>query len=599
MQGLQLLLPLLVEILELADTKRITLFEVSKMNIVLKILLITGLLFIAFQNSHADDSEKMSASLQDKAQQSISKGQYVLAPPSPFFSSNITSEKKFSDRADALQIATLEAKTSQSNTSEAAEESPLGSNGLKDRIHDLEMALKDNQEQATNLVEELHATAKNADFENEMYEKTVSLLQEKITTLSDRNKTLTSKLASTESATGSQQSLVSTPKQESAELGELKNSYQQRNEEISSLKKQIVYFEKLREQSSATDPKVQNLSAELSELKSSYQQRSEEVSSLKKQIVYFEELRKQSTVTDPKIQNPSAELSELKSSYQQRNEEVSSLKKQIAYFEELRKQTTVTDVKIKTLEDAYTAKSNDVEELKANLMDLKSSSKALQEKVEGQNTEIVSLKEKISSDEQTQAELIDLQNAATESNDSNVLLKAKNIELDDANKSLKSQLEKMQTHKLGLLDQSSAELEALQTTYLGLLDQSAVELTALKNAYKERNDEASALKEELIEIDNNNISLLSEVGKLKSEASESTKKLGLFDQTTAELIALKSTYTERNDETAALKEKITELDGLNKTLFSKTQQLENDASQNKQKLGLLDQSTTELTALKR
>ncbi|MGK0270918.1 MAG: outer membrane protein OmpA-like peptidoglycan-associated protein [Cocleimonas sp.] len=519
------------------------------MNSVLKISLITSLLIIAFQSAYADDSNK------DAVEKLTSKAQYVLPPPSPFFSSNITSLKTQNNNEE---LAALDSKTIESEeiaATEIIEESSLGSNNLKDRIYELEMALKDNQLQATNLVEELHATAKNADFENEMFEKTVSLLQEKIKILGSENKDLTTKLSSVESTTVKQQGLLSTSKKESTEFNELKNSYVQRKEEVSSLKKQIEYFEVFR------------------------------------------------------------------------------------------KKNHVTNIKVQTLEDAYTVKSNEVEELKASLNDVEASSKSLINKVEEKNIEIASLKEKISSEEQIQAELVDLQNAATESNDSNVLLKAKIVELDDANKSLKSQLGKAQqeasqhTRKLGLIDQSTAELEALKSAYkerndeaanlkdelieidnanksllaeietlktaasdnirkLTLFDQSTAELTALKSAYKERNEEAGTFKDFLSASEESNNALLAEIEAMKADATKNSSKLGLLDQSISELTALKGTNKELIDEAQVLKEKIVVLDGANKTLLSKTQQLENDASQNKRKLGLMDQSSAELTALK-
>ena len=441
------------------------------MNYLLKTSLITGLLVVAFQSSvSADDSNK------EAIEPSITKAKYILPPPSPFFSSKITSYT--THESEETEVTSIESVTKESS------------------VQELKMALKIKQEQASILLEELHATAKNSDFENEMYEKTVNLLQEKIKKIDDENKALKSKLSANKSVAAEQQSLLSTLKQDSSELNDLKNSYEQRKEEVSALKQQISYFEVIREKSNATDAKV------------------------------------------------------------------------------------------KTLEDAYTVKSNEVKELKTNLSGIETSSRKLQEKIEEQNIELVSLQKKLIIEDQTQAELIDLQDSVAESNESNVLLKAKIVELDDTNKSLKSQLDKMQ--------QDASQ----QTQKLSLLDQSTAELEALKSAYTERNDETTNLKEELLEIDNANKSLFAEILTMKAEASQNTRKLGLMDQSTAELTALKSAYKDRNDEMESLKTKLIETEDSNKSLLAEIEKMKADASKNNQKLGLLDQSTTELAALK-
>ena len=519
------------------------------MNTVLKTSLIAGLLLITFQNSHANDSDNKQLLKEDITQQSTGRAQNVLPPPSPYFSSTINSFTKPSEQIEEIEKAILKLKADPQNIekdTDVTDKNTLFGGNLKNRIHELETALRLNQNQTNDLVEELHATAKNADFENEMYEKTMVQLQEKITKLNDENKTLVSKHATNESKVGSKQSLLSS------------------------------------------------------------------------------------------LQRDSEELTELKKSYLQRNEEVSSLKKQIAYFEDFREQSNTTYAKVKTLEDAYTVISQEAEELKKRYAAKESQIKPLQEENETQKVEIATLIEKLSSNEHTQAELNDLQSAASESDDNNVLLKSKIVELDDTNKTLKMQLHKMQkvakkqTHKLGLLDKTTTELMALKGSYkarkdevssikndneelellnlalisrieqlvndanknyskMGFLEQSTAELTALKSAYKKRNDEATSLKAKIAKLEDTNKMLLSKITQLEGEASQNTNKLGLLDKSATELTALKSAYKERNDESAFLKTKIVELENSNKTLLWRVIQLEDEASQ----LGTLDQSTAE------
>ena len=443
------------------------------MNYLLKTSLIASLLLVALQSTvNADDSNK------DAVEATIIKAKYILPPPSPFFSSKITSYKN------------LESKDTKLSTTENTEE--------EKSVEALEVALKLQQDQASILLEELHATAKNSDFENEMYEKTVSLLQEKIDKLNFENGKLTSEINATKINTEEQQTLLASLKQESTDISELQSAYKNK---ISAFEEQIV---------------------------------------------------------------------KLKS---ENEKKLNALK--------------VPEIELQTLRDAYTIKSDEAEELKKRLLEKETAITPLQAKTESQKTQISSLSEQLSSFEQTQAELIDLQDSVAELNNTNVLLKARIVELDDSNKSLKSQNDKMQ--------QDASQ----QTRKLGLLSQSTADLEALKSAYKERNEESVNLKEELLEIDNTNKSLISEVQTLKAEASQNARKLALLDKSTAELTALKSAYKERNDEAATLKEFLATTEESNNSLLAQIDKMKADASQNTQKLGLLDQSTTELTELKR
>ena len=89
-----------------------------------------------------------------------------------------------------------------------------------------------------------------------------------------------------------------------------------------------------------------------------------------------------------------------------------------------------------------------------------------------------------------------------------------------------------------------------------MLDQTSAELASLKNAYKERNDESTVLKEKVQNLDNNNIKLLSEIETLKANESQQTEKLGLLNQSTAELTTLKEKLKELGSQNVTLKSKI-------------------------------------------
>lgn len=452
------------------------------MNIVLKKSLTTGLFFtaflIVFQGGYASGLDEAPVSLQNVDQQSTSKGYYILPPPSPFFSSDMMSnKKKLGNNAGILELVPLDTQAQPLSTADVINEMAQNNNDLKDKVYGLEVALTDNKEQSDSLLEELHATARNADFENEMYEKTMSLLQGKITILNDNNEALTVKLSSAELTTRSQQRLLTRLRKESAELSVLKNTYKERDDEILVLKKELLNLKKEPSQKFVALPKAE----------------------------------------------------------------------------------------VQTLRDAYTVKSKEVETYKA---------------------EVIVLYDKLSTFEQTQTELIDLQNFVAELNENNSLLKAKIVEVEALNKSLTSQLNKIQQDK------------GQQLRKLALLKRSSAELVALKSAYKERNDEVIALKGKVIELDSLNKTLLSKVKVLENNTIQNTRKMSLLEQSSSELIALKSTYKERNEETGSLKETLRNISNSNRMLLSQIKEITSNDSQKTHKLALLDQSVAELMALK-
>lgn len=101
---------------------------------------------------------------------------------------------------------------------------------------------------------------------------------------------------------------------------------------------------------------------------------------------------------------------------------------------------------------------------------------------------------------------------------------------------------------------ASAELEAgAKARKITALSRSALELTALQSAYKTRNDENAALKKKLIDLDNAHKSLQAKLGTVEANAGSQARKLTVLGQSATELTALQSAYKAKNDENASLK----------------------------------------------
>ncbi|KAG1652865.1 Oxygen-independent coproporphyrinogen-III oxidase-like protein YggW [Nymphon striatum] len=173
-------------------------------------------------------------------------------------------------------------------------------------------------------------------------------------------------------------------------------------------------------------------------------------------------------------------------------------------------------------------------------------------------------------------------------------LKSAYKERNDENTQLKESLAKLDDENKSLKSQlTQAQTESSNTSRkLNILSQSTAELTALKSAYKERNDENSLLKKQLEEAKDSTLSLKSQLDTANKNSSEQTRKITILTQSANELIALQSSYKERNDENAALKEQLTKLDNDNKTLQSKL------IGSQTRKLTAIGQSVVELDALK-
>ena len=119
---------------------------------------------------------------------------------------------------------------------------------------------------------------------------------------------------------------------------------------------------------------------------------------------------------------------------------------------------------------------------------------------------------------------------------------------------------------------------------LNSLKQGATELTTLRSSYEQRSDENAELKKQLTDLDNHNKTLKSELEKTKTVAGNQARKLTVLEQTGAELSTLKNAYKERNDEAVSLREQLAKLDNEYKTLKAEFSTVQNTATTQARKL---------------
>jgi len=360
-----------------------------------------------------------------------------------------------------------------------------------------------------------------------------------------------------------------------------------------------------------------------------------------------------------------AEFTALKSTYKDRNEENTLLKKKIAGLE---KNTTDIKTKLKSSATAHTLKNAQDNEiiasLKKKLASLDDKNKTLTTKLSKAETNAGTQQRKLTALGRSTTELSALRSAYKARNNENMALKNKLAEFDNANKTLKTKLATAesnsgaQTRKLTALGQSATELTALKSAYIERNNENVVLKKQLVDLQKEQNgtqtklkttltastlkgaqdeETISGLKNKLTSLNNDNKTLKTKLATAESNVGSQTRKLTALGQSANELMALKSSYKERNDENAVfkkqladlqkeqegmqaklksvltastlkgvqdgetiagLKKKLASLDSENKTLKSQLATASNDAGSQTRKLAALGQSATELTALK-
>ncbi len=306
------------------------------------------------------------------------------------------------------------------------------------------------------------------------------------------------------------------------------------------------------------------------------------------------------------------------------NESGKNRAKGVNALADLQSQLTLLNNKNKDLQtELSTAKANDS---KQALEDANIKLSSLGKLQENQENNRISLHKELERAKKTineQGENLSIlrnnvSNKSTQNTQESTLLKKQLTDLDNVNKTLQAQL---------ATASNDAGAQARKLTALG---QAATELAAVKSAYKARNDENVALKKQLADFNNSNKTLQSQLATASNDAGAQARKLTALGQSATELTALRSAYKARNDEVTllqkdqeglnnklsslhtaatlkstqdnntidALKKKLADFDGVNKSLKTQLASAEAGAGAQARKLTALGQSATELTALK-
>lgn len=277
-----------------------------------------------------------------------------------------------------------------------------------------------------------------------------------------------------------------------------------------------------------------------------------------------------------------------------------------------------TTTEFTALKGAYKIRNDENVVLEKKLAELDSAHKSLKTKLGTLESSAGAQVRKLTALGQSSIELGALKGAYKLRNDENIELKKKLAELDGANKSLKTKLGTVETNvgsqarKLTVLSQVSTELTALKSAYKAKNDANAIlkieknsldtKLNSLKTARAlkgaQDNDIINALKKKLANFDGANKTLKTQLSSAEMNAGSQARKLTALGQSTLELKALQSAYKARNDENVDLKKKLAELDGVHKSLKTKLGAVETNVGAQARKLTALGQASTELAALK-
>ena len=553
----------------------------------------------------------------------------ILPPPSPFFNSTPAltplpippvPEVACND-SSKNELQALQAKYKQA------------ASASKNKIEEITQSLNDanNQMADARMIIEKLSKENGASSVN-----TLADLKSQLTLLNNKNQSLQTELSRAK-ANDSNQALEDA-KVKLLSLGKLQEN--QENNRISLHKELESAKATIKEQEKKLTILQENLSNKSTKI-------TEENTLLKKQLTDLEDANKtlqaqlSAATNDASTQarkltalgQSTTELAAIKTAYKASNDENAILKKQLEDFDNANKtlQAQLATASSNTSEQAR--KLTVLEQSATELMALKSAYKARNDEVALLKREQESLNEKLNS----------LQTAATlkSTQDNNTIdaLNKKLADIDNANKTLKSQLATVS---------SDAGAQARKLTALG---QSATELTALKSAYKARNNEVAllkreqeslneklnslqtaatlkstqdsntidALKKKLANFDNANKSLKTQLATNKASASAQTRKLTALGQSATELTALKSAYKARNDEVAELKlklqgsqefantckfevaelkKKLFESGNNSKTLLGRIATLENTTASQARKITALAATSLELDGLK-
>jgi outer membrane protein OmpA-like peptidoglycan-associated protein len=360
---------------------------------------------------------------------------------------------------------------------------------------------------------------------------------------------------------------------------------------------------------SKLETKLTGLLSDSKKLKSSANNATDTYNSLKAELTKTKNDLSSKTRMITVLSQNQAEFTALKSTYKVRNDENQQLKDKII---ELEKNANSLESKLKTSSTSLTLKSAQdneiISSLKKKLAKLDDTNKTLTTNLSKAETNAGSQARKLTALGRSTTELTAIQSAYKARNEENAVLKKQLAELQAANDGvntklkscatvntlkgaqdnetiagLKSKLDKLANENITIKTQlaSASTAAGSQTRKLAALGQSANELTALRSAYKERNDEAEALKLKLSELNklketsaaacdfkstdlqsklsasqDSYKSLLAKVATLETNSSNQVRKIAALTSASNELTALKSAYDDLNSKKENLSTKL-------------------------------------------
>lgn len=409
----------------------------------------------------------------------------------------------------------------------------------------------------------------------ELRNNDISKLEKSLAESESSKQTLLAKLSDLEKNLSSQTQKLSALEEESNKLKILQESYKLRTNEIAE-------FENILAESEASK---QALQAKLKDLEKKFGSQTEKLTAL-------EEESKKFKILQDAYKLRTSEITEFKNIIAKSESTQKALQSKLKSLEDnsgiqAQKLTALgqTATEFKVLQGAYQLQNHEVNQLKKKIVELDTEKKALKLKLEGLKKDRSNLNDQLATLQEIDSKYKVLQGAYAKNTKENTELKKKLISIEDKNKSLKTQLSTLE---------SDAATKAEKIAALG---EATTELSDLQKAYKDRLSEISELKNKLATLDNEYKSLQAKLTTVESNSANQARKLTALSKSATKLKILQGVYKERNDENTLLKKKLADMETTYKELQAKLGTLEADAASKSQKLQVLGEAASKLSAL--
>ena len=484
-----------------------------------------------------------------------------LPAPSPFYSNNNTIPAPIPAPIPMPVIADVKTVCDDSALQALQARYDQGASASRAKIAEITQALNDSNNQMSDARVIIDNLSKKSKQDNSKLSSDFSMLEMKLTNSGNENKSLQAKLLTAEATSADQTRKISALNLSATELTALTGAYKERSDENAALKVQLA----------SLDSANKSLQTKLSTAESGAGDQARKITALNQSAV---------------------ELVALRSAYKTRNNENVALKMQLAKLansnksfqtqlntastnagSQSRKLTALTQVgsELTGLKSAYKERNDENAELKKMFAELEGAYKTLQTQFSTAKTDAGSQARKITVLSQTSAELTALKSAYNDRNAESAALKIKLGQLDNAYKSLQSQLSlatkdaSSQARKLTVLSQSATELTSIQSAYKEKVNQNIAlktqlsDLNSLKKFSESCRAEASELGMKLTNTDNQRKSLLGKIAALEATSSDQARKITSLMLVTGELDALKSAYKDLSLKKVELTSRLTKV----------------------------------------